>query len=319
MKISHEFPLQFYLNGVAESLTDYDYCLVHRYIENKEYKDYMRGQVAKGRTVYLDNSLYELGKAWNDREYAKIIEELKPTCYMLPDVFNDCEANIKSQVEFYEKYKFLESTPIAIPHASSMTEMILATHKLCKVMSPEVMIAIPFADKSFKNDQRLSGRYFKPEDVPYIPLRQALNRKVFLEVMASELKTRKVHLLGCKSLEEFSLWKSLKSYDKSFVVSVDTSHPVAMTLETKETALLRNTYEGISEGDYLTGTFTSTTRAQDFEGVEAKEIKMPMSVYKPIYLIDKHFEDHFDMTNVLPRLNKNVEYFREKIREWEMS
>lgn len=47
MLITHEFPLQFYLDGTAESSTDYDYCLAHRYLNNENYRSFMKRQVTK--------------------------------------------------------------------------------------------------------------------------------------------------------------------------------------------------------------------------------------------------------------------------------
>lgn len=288
MRITHEFPLQFYLNGFAEAYTDYDYCLVHRYIENKEYRDYMREQVNNGRIVYLDNSLYELGSSWDSEEYARIIKDLNPTYYMLPDVFDDAEKNIESQLDFYKRYSNLKSIPIAIPHAKDVITLGMATSELCLKLPSEAMIAIPFADNSFKNEKCLEG-YFNPLDIPYEPLRQAINRKLFLKTASSVLKDRKIHLLGCKSLAEFDNWGS--NFPKDNIVSLDTSHPVAMTLE-----------DNFNYYDW--GFFT------------LDKIKMPMHCYKPIYLIDKHFNDSFDMNSIQEDLERNINYFQEYVNRY---
>ena len=147
------------------------------------------------------------------------------------------------------------------------------------------MIAIPFGDNSFKNTNAEVG-YFNEEDVPYEPLRMALNRKMFLKTYATVLKDRKIHLLGCKSLAEFDAWNS--NFDKSNIVSLDTSHPVAMSLEGP-----CNTYRW--------GFFNPE-----------KGIKMAMHFYKPSFLIDKNFET----TYINVDLDDNVKYFQNYVKEW---
>lgn len=284
MKITHEFPLCYYLNGTAEKLTDYTYCLIHRYLDNKDYKRYMKDQVAKGRIVYLDNSLYELGLAWNSEGYAKIIKELKPTYYMLPDVFSGGLENKNSQFDFLARYGNLPSNPIAIPHAKTLTELGMQTASFCKELPEDVMIAIPFGDSSFKNLNNEVG-YFNKEDVPYEPLRMALNRKMFLKTNHFLLKNRKLHLLGCKSLAEFGSWNS--NFNKENIVSLDTSHPVALTLE--------------GPCNYYKWGFFNPE----------KNIKMPMYFYKPTFLIDDNFEESYNID-----LTENVEYFQNYVKNW---
>lgn len=288
IKITHEFPLCYYLDGTAEETTDYDYCLVHRYLENKAYHNYMKGQVKKGRIVYLDNSLYELGEAWSKEEYANVIRDLKPTYYMLPDVFIRGDENKLSQYNFLATYKDLPSTPIAIPHSTSLIGLGLQLQEFCKDLPPEVMIAIPFGDNSFKNTNREVG-YFNEEDVSYEPLRMALNRKMFIKTNSHVLIDRKIHLLGCKSLAEFDLWNS--NFNKSNIVSIDTSHPVALTLEGP-----CNTYRwGFFNPD--------------------KNTKMPMHFYKPTFLIDENFERVPDIL-CKEALIFNIACFQDYVKNW---
>ena len=39
-----------------------------------------------GREVLLDNSIFELGEAFDSDKFAKYVEELKPSYYIVPDV-----------------------------------------------------------------------------------------------------------------------------------------------------------------------------------------------------------------------------------------
>ena len=73
IKISHEFPENYYLEGLTEDLVDYQYCLAHRFQSNPGYRYYFYKYKYQGGEVYLDNSLYELGSAFSGSEYLEII------------------------------------------------------------------------------------------------------------------------------------------------------------------------------------------------------------------------------------------------------
>lgn len=304
INITHEFPLQFYLDGFAEKVTSYDYCLVHRYIANKEYREYMKKQVKKGRVVYLDNSLYELGSSWDSEDYAKVIQELKPTYYMLPDVFDDFLENIKSQILFYGKYKsyFSDSTPIIIPHANTLEEghsllesIRRLTESLPSCWGEGTMIALPFGDYSFLNKNFEAG-YANEFYTSYTPHLQSLNRGIFLKKHWEELKYFKIHLLGCKGLGEFTADLQENEHDKSNVISLDTSLPVAFTLE--------NPQRRYNNGEFVVPDPFS------FNGV-----RMPYLYYKSSYLIDKHFEDKFS-DSLYDDLLENINYFQNEVNRW---
>ncbi len=126
---------------------------------------------------------------------------------------------------------------------------------------------------------------FNSKDIKYDPLRQALNRKLFLGTWRHVLGNRKIHLLGCKSLAEFDDWWS--TFPKENIVSLDTSHPVALTLE--------GPCHHYHWGFFLLDDGT----------------KMASHFYKPSFLIDKHFEEKFD-EDLLP----NLEYFQNTVRRW---
>lgn len=292
MKISHEFPLEFYLQGVAESNTDYDYCLVHRYLDTPAYKEYMLKAKASGREIILDNSLYELGEAFDQDVYIEVAKELKPTYCILPDVFNKFTDNLDSQLAFYEKYKniFLEYdiNPMAIPHGITVGEIVNAI-KIIKTKLPEnTKIAIPFGSEAFNNSKGIKG-FLSTTDISYPPLRQALNRNLFLSKYRDILCDRKIHLLGCKSLDEFGDW-----IDNAFFIdSIDTSLPVTMTFEGH--------------------TFS------DSELVDIGTCKIIANMYKPTFLIDNHFNDKELFNNTdFEKLIYNIKYFKDTVNSWQL-
>ena len=292
MKISHEFPLQFYKNDFAEKYTDYDYCLVHRYLKNDEYKSYFLNAKKKERQIFLDNSLYELGSSFSGDTYANVIKELKPDYYFLPDVFNSYYPNIKSQIDFYEKYKDLPSKPIAIPHGISVSELIEAVRCFGNYFNKagvEFRIAIPFGSAAFDNTTIVDPWMYKKNEINYDPLRMAYNRKRFIWMYSNELSKYEIHLLGCKNIAEFDIWEN--AFKKDFIKSIDTSLPVAMTLENDKV-----TYED---------RFIKTLKIDG---------RCDMHFYKPNYLIDKHFDDHFDIN--MDNLSKNINFFKDRFKGW---
>lgn len=262
IKVSHEFPLKYYLNGFASRYTDYDYILAHRYLSDEDYKNYALSQ-RKVRPTFLDNSLYELREALTGDLYASIIEELKPNYYFLPDVFDSYIENIENQVSFYRNYsyRFNQARPVAICHGKT-PEDILNSFKEMDSILPDlehapIYFAIPMGSSAWSIDE---GNPFTSNMIPNESLRRALNRKMFIKNNCETLSRRKIHLLGCKSLKELDCWGN--DFDKSFIVSIDTSLPVTMSFEGKS-----------------------------LEGNEH---------YKPDYLIDKHFSDtEFDETNLI--------------------
>ena len=46
--------------------------------------------------MLLDNSIFELGTAFDSERYAYWINKLLPTEYIIPDVLEDCNGTIKS-------------------------------------------------------------------------------------------------------------------------------------------------------------------------------------------------------------------------------
>lgn len=226
IKISHEFPEAYYLNDYAMYNTDYLYCLTHRYLSNPKYREYFKN--FKGM-VYLDNSLFELRESFSGDAYFNVIKELYPNYYFLPDVFNETESNVESQMRFYNIYgKEIEGKPIAVAHGKTPVEILYSFMFFHMELPEEAMIAIPFGSKAWENEEG-NPRYYTAEDIPDINARMASNRGLFVYKYRNILSKRRIHLLGCKGLRELDFYKH--SDDMSFIYSIDTSLPVASALE----------------------------------------------------------------------------------------
>ena len=235
IKISHEFPENYYLEGLTEDLVDYQYCLAHRFQSNVHYRDYFRNYKSLGGEVYLDNSLYELGTAFDGQIYQKIIRVLEPDYYFLPDVFNQTTSNIESQLTFFKNMPRdifpSVSKPIAVCHGMTPKDIISSFRILNSALPDYAMIAIPFGSHAWLNEEN-DPKYLRKSKCEDDNARMAANRGIFLNRYYKTLRKRNIHLLGCKGLREIPFINCLESTD--FIRSIDTSLPIASALEDNE-------------------------------------------------------------------------------------
>ena len=235
IKISHEFPENYYLEGLTEDLVDYQYCLAHRFQSNVHYRDYFRNYKSLGGEVYLDNSLYELGTAFDGQMYQKIIRVLEPDYYFLPDVFNQTTSNIESQLTFFKNMPRdifpSVSKPIAVCHGMTPKDIISSFRILNSALPDYAMVAIPFGSHAWLNEEN-DPKYLRKSKCEDDNARMAANRGIFLNRYYKTLRKRNIHLLGCKGLREIPFINCLESTD--FIRSIDTSLPVASALEDNE-------------------------------------------------------------------------------------
>ena len=216
MKIAHEAPVSI-LNKIDE-VTDYSYCLVHLLDENEEYKTHFQRLVKKGREVILDNSIFELGTAFNGEVYLNHIEKLNPAWYIIPDVLENCEQTIQN-VQEWSKYK-LPQKSIGVVQGKSVEEIAYCYQNI----EPYVdKVAISF-DYSFFIDEELNG-ILPTKFHHYVYGRDALLNNL-LNVRNVINTNKPHHLLGCGLPQEFSLYR-----DYNWVDSVDTSNPVVAGIQ----------------------------------------------------------------------------------------
>ena len=87
MLVSHETPIS--LLDESREYNDFDYALVHLFETHPEYYSFFKQSLLQGREVLLDNSIFELGYAFDSEKFAHYVNELKPTYYIVPDVLED--------------------------------------------------------------------------------------------------------------------------------------------------------------------------------------------------------------------------------------
>lgn len=214
-KIAHEAPLSAF-NRIQE-VTDYDYALVHLFEENEEYWDKFVRAKAMGREIILDNSIFELGTAFEPKRFAYWIERLLPDWYIIPDALEDAETTVKNVKAWSMPDNGCKS--IGVVQGKSYEEI-----KWCyQEIEPLVdKVAISF-DYSFFIDTEING-ILPTKFHHYMYGRDALIHRLLAEEVINVNKPH--HLLGCGLPQEF---ESYRGYD--WIDSIDTSNPVVAAIK----------------------------------------------------------------------------------------
>ena len=155
MRIAHEAPLSI-INEI-QLKTDYDYALVHLFEESEEYYNFFKEAVAKGRYVILDNSIFELEEAFDMDAFAKYVNELKPSAYIVPDALEDMSLTIANFETWNQKYANLPGLKIGVVQGETLEEVV----RCYNYMSQQAdVIAISF-------DYSLYQEMFPNEETKY--------------------------------------------------------------------------------------------------------------------------------------------------------
>lgn len=230
MLITHETPLD--MMYTIQQYTDYDYCLVHLLEKSEEYVEYFVNAKNSGRLIIMDCSLYELGTSFDSKKYAQWIEKINPTEYIVPDVWQNYEENIKSFKSFASEYKNLPGKKLGVLQGKTTEELINAY----QFMNSEAdKICVSFGYNYYLNlfNKHIPIKYAESDlNVKFNPLSFSCGRIFLINFLLSIgilNKNKPHHLLGCGSPLEFC---NYVNYD--FITSADTSHPVLMGLENKK-------------------------------------------------------------------------------------
>ncbi len=210
MRVAHEAPLSIF--DKVQSVTDYDYALVHLFEESEEYYNKFKKAVDNGRYVILDNSIFELGKAFNMDDFADYVRLLKPSAYIVPDSLEDAVGTMANYLEWDELYGDLPGEKIGVVQGSNLDD-IISCYKFMELSADKIAISF---DYSFFQEQ------FPNEPTKYhswVKGRQKLIDDLYNNNIINTNKPH--HLLGCGLPQEFAHYKKYKWID-----TVDTSNPV---------------------------------------------------------------------------------------------
>lgn len=235
MLVSHEVPLA--LLNESRAFNDYDYCLVHLLDLHPAYYNFYKESVKTGRHVLLDNSIFELGEAFNSDRFANYIEDLKPTEYIIPDVLGDCEKTKDNFIKFDNLYKSIHGRRIGVVQGKTWDELV-GCYNFMSDRADKIAISFGY---SYYHDLSLEGNKWE---------RFADGRVHFIDRLVDERiinKNKPHHLLGCALPQEFKNYKKYK-----WIETIDTSNPIVHGIKnityTKEGL---NTKESIKLADLI--------------------------------------------------------------------
>ena len=215
IKISHETPLCL-LND-SRRFNDYDYCLPHLLDEEPGYLEYFLESKKQGRYIIMDNSLHELGEAYNHERLIHWVNELEPNEFIVPDVWENCVGSIQN-AEIWTLYDFPKGVEkVAVVQAKTLHEAAQCTKAYKDLGYGKICFSY---GASYYNDICTH---------PNKDLGKALGRLFVISTLlkTGELKQDdRIHLLGCAVPQEFGWYK-----DINCIESIDTSNPVMATLE----------------------------------------------------------------------------------------
>lgn len=211
MKVSHEVPVC--LLEKSREFNDYDYCLVHLLETNEEYKEYYIRSSREGRMIILDNSVFELGEAFDMDRFIYWINIIKPSHYIIPDALDKWKKTCENVEVWNEKYKdklTFNSKSIGVVQGESYEEAVMCYDCIKNKVD---CVAISFNSKFYETENTKNQLYDWMEGRRRFVMRM-LNDGYFD-------KTKEHHLLGCALPQEFILYKDL-----DFITSCDTSNPI---------------------------------------------------------------------------------------------
>ena len=215
IKLSHETPLC--LLGDSKNFNDYDYCLPHLLDEEEAYEEYFRQAKKEGRYIIMDNSLHELGSAYDTDRLMYWINELTPDEFIVPDVWENRDASVVNARKW---------ASIELPEGVEKVAVVQA-----QTIHEAATCYQTYKDLGYAKIAFSYGASYYNDVVPHPnrDLGKALGR---LSVISALYKTKvisqndRIHLLGCAVPQEFGWYKGYECIE-----SIDTSNPVMAALE----------------------------------------------------------------------------------------
>ena len=128
IKISHEVP--FCLLEKSREFNDFDYLLPHLMDQNMEYFRFFYESKKQGRYIVMDNSLHELGEAYNSDRLMYWVEEIEPDEFIVPDVWEDYAASIRNARSWTNIMTPVNTTKVAVVQAKSVYEAGLCVMRI---------------------------------------------------------------------------------------------------------------------------------------------------------------------------------------------
>ena len=215
MKLSHEVPICLLEDSLK--FNDYQYCLPHLLDQDEDYKNFFYKCKKQGVYIIMDNSLHELGHAYDESRLLYWINELEPNEFIIPDVWQDTTRSIVNAREWAQ---------ITLPENVTKVAVVQAQNLLDAMVCYQTYKDLGYRKIAFSYGAEY---YLDHSNHPNKNIAKALGR---IEVVSRMYNmgliqpTDRIHLLGCQVPQEFSFYK-----DAAFVETIDTSNPIMATID----------------------------------------------------------------------------------------
>ena len=215
-KVSHELPINM-LNRSFE-INDYEYCLPHLLDQSEVYRKHFEYTKESGSYIIMDNSLHELGEAYDTDRLLYWVNRLEPNEFIVPDVWQDYVQTLVNAKKWLQIELPENTTKVAVVQAHDYASAVECYHIL----------------RSHHGYEKIAFSYGADWYADEFPHPNPLVGKMMGRIMTiSKMYKNKVinnsdrvHLLGCALPQEFGYYA-----DFPFIESVDTSNPIIHGIE----------------------------------------------------------------------------------------
>jgi hypothetical protein len=215
IKVSHEVP-KCLLKASLE-FNDYQYCLPHLLDQDTAYRKHFYDFKKSGGYIIMDNSLHELGEAYDHERLMFWVNELEPDEFIVPDVWMDVEATIQNAKEWIQFEYPKNTTPVAVVQGRSFQEAEECYFTLKHMGYKKIAF-------SYGADWYMDKFHGIHVDKAKMMGRISAVKQMFHN--GTIKKNDRVHLLGCSLPQEFGWYENC-----SYIESIDTSNPIMAALE----------------------------------------------------------------------------------------
>ena len=215
IKISHEVP-KCLLKASLE-FNDYQYCLPHLLDQDTAYRKHFYDFKKSGGYIIMDNSLHELGEAYDHERLMFWVNELEPDEFIVPDVWMDIDATLKNAEEWIKLSYPKNTTPVAVVQSRSFKDAEECYLALKNMGYKKIAF-------SYGADWYMDKFHGIHVDKAKMMGRISAVKQMFYNGVIK--KNDRVHLLGCSLPQEFGWYENC-----SYIESIDTSNPIMAALE----------------------------------------------------------------------------------------
>ena len=215
IKVSHEVP-RCLLKASLE-FNDYQYCLPHLLDQDTAYRKHFYDFKKSGGYIIMDNSLHELGEAYDHERLMFWVNELEPDEFIVPDAWMDIDTTLKNAEEWIKLKYPSNTTPVAVVQSRSFKDAEECYLTLKKLGYKKIAF-------SYGADWYMDKFHGIHVDKAKMLGRISAVKQMFHN--GTIQKNDRVHLLGCSLPQEFGWYNNC-----SYIESIDTSNPIMAALE----------------------------------------------------------------------------------------